>query len=161
MHFKHDSHFERRDIWREGKWLDLWSVVHFFSGISIGFCARLVPLEPFAIVVIVTLLLVGYEMWEALVHIQETFTNRVMDVVVGLVSFLPTYFWVNSRLSEDHYILVFGLVLTLNVILSVFGWTASRKAAVLEAKWHRRRELRRLRRARRIDLKRQEETSGL
>ena len=29
----HDGVFVRSDIWREGQWLDLWSVVHLLSGI--------------------------------------------------------------------------------------------------------------------------------
>lgn len=124
--------FERTDIWREGKWLDLWSVVHILSGISMAFGLYLLHFGAFASVVLALLLLVSYEMWEAMVRIIETPTNRFMDVVVGMVSFLPVFFLIAPSLSTEMFILVSGLVLTLNVMISVFGWFASQKAAALE-----------------------------
>jgi hypothetical protein len=125
--------FERTDIWREGKWLDLWSVVHFLSGVSFGLGMMVFGFGTVASIVIVFLLLVGYEMWEAMVKIHETPQNRFMDVVVGMTSFLPTFFFLHG-LSTTYFILTFGLVLTLNIVLAVFGWLASQKAAGLEEK---------------------------
>ncbi len=76
--------YERTDIWKEGKWLDLWSVVHFLSGMTIGFVFHLVNLGAVASVIIVFLRHTAYEMWEKIVGIDEAPTNRVMDVVVGM-----------------------------------------------------------------------------
>ena len=68
----------------------------------------------------------------------------VKDIVVGMVSFLPTFFYLAPPLTRTWFILVFGLVLTANVVMSVFGWVASQKAAVLEkhmrARYARQRE---------------------
>lgn len=124
--------FVRTDIWREGEWLDLWSVVHFLSGVSIGLGLYFLNLGALASVLLTFVSLVGYEMWEALVKIKETPSNRCMDVVVGMTSFVPSFFFVAPALSDTLLILMFGLVLTANVVLSVFGWQASQKAAVLE-----------------------------
>lgn len=134
MHLTRDGRFERTDIWREGKWLDLWSVVHFLSGATMGFVFFLLPFNALAALVIAFLLLTAYEMWEKIVEIEEAPTNRVMDVVVGMLSFVPTYFLLAPELHDGPFILVVGLVFTATVVLSVFGWIASQKAAVLESR---------------------------
>ena len=124
--------FVRTDIWREGKWLDLWSVVHFLSGMSVGFAIYLLKFGSVPAVVIALLLFTAYEMWEALVHIQETTANRVLDVVVGMVSFLPTFFLLAPHLSDEHFTTVAGSMLVVNIVLSIIGWRASQKAAAVE-----------------------------
>lgn len=143
MHLSREGKLIRTDIWREGKWLDLWSVVHLLSGASIGFVFHLLPFDARSSVIIVFLLLTGYEMWEKIVQIEETPTNRVMDVVVGMVSFLPVYFFVAPELHATWFILTFGFILTANVVMSVFGWIASQKAAALEVRLRERYEKRR------------------
>lgn len=143
-----DGKFVRTDIWHEGEWLDLWSVVHALSGISMGFILYAMHLGVLASVILAFLLLVSYEMWEKIVQIEETPANRFMDVVVGMASFLPAFFFLAPPLSKEFFILVFGLVLTANVVMSVFGWVASRKAIVLEKHLRERYARHRLRRLR-------------
>ncbi len=144
----HDGRFVRTDIWREGEWLDLWSVVHLLSGASVGFTLYALRLSALASVLLAFLLFVAYEMWEKIVEIEETPANRFMDVVVGMVSFLPTFFLFAPPLPETVFILVFGFVLTANIVMSVFGWIASQKAAVLEKHLRERYARHRLRRLR-------------
>lgn len=131
MHLTRDGRFVRTDIWREGKWVDLWSVVHLLSGVSTSFALALLGFGFFASAVIAFLLFVGYELWEAMVKIAETPQNRSMDVVAGMASFVPAFFLVQG-LSGSDFILTFGLVLTANVVLATFGWLASRKAEEFE-----------------------------
>src|SRR3990167_8979142 len=113
MHLPRDGRFVRTDIWREGKWLDLWSVVHLLSGASAGFSITWLGFGFPASAVIAFLLFVAYELWEA------------------MVSFVPTFFLVQG-LSGSYFILAFGLVPTANVVLATFGWLASRKAEEFE-----------------------------
>ena len=119
-------------MWREGEWLDLWSVVHFFSGVSLGLGMAFVPFGPGASTLLALLLFVLCEMWEALVRIQETPANRCMDVVVGFFGFAVAYFFLTPQLGSRLHVLVFALVLAINFLLSVSGWRASQKAAALE-----------------------------
>jgi hypothetical protein len=146
MPITREGRFERADIWREGKWLDLWSVVHLFSGISVGFVLYFLHFGAPASVILALLSFILYEMWEVIVRIEEAPTNRFMDVVVGMVSFLPTFFLLAPRLSGTLLIFMFGIVLTANVVVSVFGWIASQKAAALEERVRARYLLRRERR---------------
>ena len=67
---------KRTDMWAEGKWLDLWSVVHFLTGISIGFGLYILHFRGFPTFAFTLMLLIAYEMWEALVHIEETPKSR-------------------------------------------------------------------------------------
>ena len=133
MYLTRDGKFERTDLWREGKWLDLWSVVHLLSGVSTAFAITWFGFGLAASAVIAFLLFVAYELWEAMVKIEETPQNRSMDVVVGMVSFVPTFFLVQGT-SSTVFILAFGFVLTVNIVLATFGWLASRKAEEFEQK---------------------------
>ncbi len=124
--------FKRTDIWREGEWFDLWSAVHLLSGASIGLGLYFLRFGALSATVTTIIALVAYEMWEALAKIQETPVNRVLDVVVGMASFLPAFFIVAPRIAAIDFIPVFMSVFLLNVGLSALGWRASQKAAVLE-----------------------------
>jgi hypothetical protein len=134
MPFFRGGKFHRTDIWREGKWLDLWSVVHFLSGVSLGLGISFFKFDTLSSVIIVFLLLVAYEMWEAMVKIEETPQNRTMDVVVGMVSFLPTFFFITPVLTKTDVIISFVLILMWNITLAAIGWYESRKATDLERK---------------------------
>ncbi len=124
--------FQRTDIWREGEWLDLWSVVHFLSGVSIGLGLFFLRFPATPAIITTFIALVAYEMWEALAKIEETSTNRVMDVVVGMSSFLPSFFFFAPQISKNQFISTFFAVFVLNIGLSALGWRASQKAMVLE-----------------------------
>jgi hypothetical protein len=126
-----DEHFVRSDIWAEGKWLDLWSVPHFLSGVVVAFCLHFFSFGIPASFVIAVLLLIAYEMFEVITRIEEMWTNRLMDVVVGMTSFTPTFLFIPS-MSTNELTMTFGLVLTADIILSAIGWRESQKAAMLE-----------------------------
>ncbi len=131
MHLTPDGKFERTDMWREGKWVDLWSVVHFLSGSSTAFVIAWLGFGFQASAVIAFLLFVAYELWEAMVKIEETPQNRFMDVVVGMASFIPTFVLLQG-VSKPDFLVAFGAVLTVNVIVAAVGWYASQKAEEFE-----------------------------
>jgi len=124
--------FARTDVWREGAWLDLWSVVHLCSGTALGLFLYLLHLGTTATILIALLLLISYELWEAMVKIAEAPTNRFMDVVVGMVSFTPTFLFFARSLTAAQFAWTFGSILVITSTLSAFGWHASQKAATLE-----------------------------
>lgn len=124
--------FVRTDMWREGKWLDMWSVVHVLSGISIGLGLYFLHLGALASVALTFVSLVAYELWEAMVKIEEAPTNRSMDVVVGMAGFVPTFFLIAPPLSGPILVVMFGGIFFANIALAAIGWRASQKAAKLE-----------------------------
>jgi len=128
-----DGLFVRTDIWREGKYLDLWSVPHFLSGVALALAMHFFGFAALPTYIIGFLLLVAYEMFEALVKIEETRMNRILDVVVGMVSFVPALS-LAPLLSDAQALAAFAVVGGTDAALSLLGWQASQKAAVLEAK---------------------------
>jgi len=133
MYFTRDGKFIRTDVWREGKYLDLWSVPHLLSGMSVALGLYLLGFAGNAAFIIAFLLFVAYEMFEVIAKIEETRMNRTLDVVVGMASFAPT-FLMASFFPQSYVIGVFVVATALDAVLSFFGWLASRKAYVLEAK---------------------------
>jgi hypothetical protein len=131
MRFTNDGKLIRTDAWREGKYLDLWSVPHFLTGMVVAFALYFFGFETVSAFVIAFLLLVGYEMFEALVKIEETRWNRALDVVIGMLSFTPTFLMV-PHLSALHALYLFIAVTLVDGILSFLGWRASQKAAEFE-----------------------------
>ena len=130
----------RTDIWREGEYLDLWSVPHFLSGALLACLIYLLHLPFLYALILATILLIAYEVFEVWVGIYESDWNRRLDVVVGLASFIPTlliiYDW--SFLS----VLILGLIVgILDGILSYLGWSASQKGLQLELKIQREYEI--------------------
>jgi len=138
MYLTKSGRFVRTDIWREGVWLDMWSVVHVLSGISIGLGLYIVHIGSLAAVALTFVSLVAYELWEMVVRIEETPTNRIMDVVVGMSGFIPTFFLAAPSVPPLHSVVLFGIVLTLNITLAAVGWHASQKAAQLERRMRQR-----------------------
>jgi hypothetical protein len=123
----------RTDIWRDGEYLDLWSVPHFLSGSLLACFIYLLHLDFFYATVLATALLIAYEIFEIKVGITETDWNRRLDVVVGLTSFIPTTILISGW--EFKEVLFFGLVVgILDGILSAWGWSAAYKGKVVKKK---------------------------
>lgn len=131
MYFSKDGKFIRTDPWREGEYLDLWSVPHFLSGMAVAFALFFLAFTGKAAFVIAFLLLVAYEMFEVIAKIEETRWNRILDVVVGMASFTPTFLLLPS-VPRTYAISAFILVVVVDSVLSFFGWRASQKASILE-----------------------------
>lgn len=151
MYFSKEGKFVRTDIWREGDYLDLWSVPHFLSGMAIAMGLFLLGFATNAALIIAFLLLVAYEMFEVIAEIEETRWNRILDVVVGMISFIPT-FLIAPQFSSSIIIGTFILVLIVDCTLSYFGWLASHKASTLESKLRAEFEKEKVRFARRREM---------
>ena len=133
MKFTPDGKLVRSDIWREGEYLDLWSVPHFLSGMCVGFVLLFLGFDFRSAWIIALLLLIAYEMFEVIAQIEETRMNSFLDVVVGMSSFMLTFIFL-PQLSHTQAVALFGAVLIVDIILSFFGWRESQKASALEAK---------------------------
>lgn len=142
MYLDRDGKFVRTDIWREGEYLDFWSVPHFLSGIALALALHLLGFGFFPAIIFGFLLLVAYEAFEYLARIEETRWNRILDVVVGMASFVPTLYIAPSY-GAFELALAFTTVAAIDSLLSYFGWKASQKADVLEGALRGEIELRR------------------
>lgn len=123
--------FRRTDIWREGKYIDLWSVPHVLSGMGLGFAPLIFAGPPVLLWLAALALLVAWEVFEASVGIVEQRTNSVVDVIIGMIGF--AFIWVLlPMMSFENSVWLFGLLTSVNAVLSFFGWRESHKAFKLE-----------------------------
>jgi uncharacterized protein YacL len=128
----------RTDLWREGAWLDLWSVVHVLSGLLLGFFFYYLDIHAIFGVLLAVLVLTVYELFEMFVEIYEAPTNRFMDVVVGIVGYLLAFFLISPLLAKEYLVLTFVCMFIVNSVMSIIGWRASQKAAAFQKRVHAR-----------------------
>jgi hypothetical protein len=126
-------------MWREGVWLDLWSVVHVLTGVLLGLGwyivnVRMAQIGAPTAAMITFVLLVVYEYFEFAVDIQEAITNRYADVIVGMAGYFLAFEVLAPSLSETYIVLTFVVVCLLTVTVSTVGWRASQKAAALQTR---------------------------
>ena len=173
----------RTDMWREGEYLDLWSVPHFLSGMAVALGLAILGLTLPVATAVAFVMLVAWEFFEYFADIEEGRMNSMMDVVVGMFSFAPTFWWamgtdmnafvvafvmlvaweffeyfadieegrMNSMMDvvvgmfsfaptfwwamgadSSTIVLAFIAITGIDLVISSFGWVATRKAYVLE-----------------------------
>lgn len=131
MRFTPEGRLIREDVWREGEYLDLWSVPHFLSGLATGLGLHLLGLGMLTGVLVTFVLLSAYELFEYIVNIEEGRANAILDIVVGMASAVPALAYA-PQLPYERILFIFALVLIADGILSFLGWRESQKAAALE-----------------------------
>lgn len=110
-----------RDIWKHGKYVDTWSVVHFLSGFLLTAACYWAGLDLRDSLTLSLALLLLWEAFEALMRIIEPSPNLIADIVIGLLgSFLAAlmYFYLALTLVP----LVFYILLAVVVGMSLWGF---------------------------------------
>ena len=111
------------DIWENGKYLDLWSANHTLAG-----CVIAGPLYylsvPFAYSFLIALILmVGWEVYEVIYDIKETWQNRSLDIITGTIGFMAI--WIPYPYWDDStQLLVYVAALSIWLILEGWGYIA-------------------------------------
>ncbi len=108
--------------WDEGRLLDLWAFVHLISGSVMGLIASLLNYSTGILLFTAIALMVLWEIFEVIVNIGESIENRIIDVVVGVVGFLPAFFFAPEQTGEKVIVLVILIVLL--ATLEYLGWRA-------------------------------------
>jgi uncharacterized membrane protein YuzA (DUF378 family) len=110
------------DPWREGKYLDLWSVVHLHAGFLLGWLLFRLGLSIVPTVGWTLLALASYEVVELVAGVKERASNRLVDVGVGLVGLALA-----DRVRAVDLEIVVPLVATSFAVLNLAGWLAWRR----------------------------------
>lgn len=113
-------------IWREGKYLDLWSINHVVSGMFLGAIFYLLGGNFIMSSIAALATMIIWELFEIVKKIHETLINKVVDVIVGYVGFILSYYFYfnNSNLNK---ILVLIFIALLIVVLNLWGFFALKK----------------------------------
>lgn len=114
---------EINKYWKEGRYLDLWSINHVLSGVVLG--AILFGLgAPFNWSLLVALaLFVGWEVAEISLGIKEHMPNMITDVICDLFGFLLIAYWFFVKGSTLSFTATLAWIL-LFIIFNIWGFIA-------------------------------------
>lgn len=114
---------------REGRFFDLWMLVHVVAGFAGASTNVFWGLGVTRVYVIAFVLMVAWEIAEWLVGVRESWENRVLDIVVGLVGASVTLLTL-ARFSRRVQLVGFVAAMLLLAGLSTAGWVAFRRRRV-------------------------------
>ena len=110
------------DTWKHGRYVDLWSVVHFLSGLLIGTGLYWLGLSfLWACAAAFTLVLL-WEVYEWVLGIVEVTPNVLLDIVIGIVGFLCAAYW-HYGLGMPVTLPGTGSIMVLTALLSLWGFS--------------------------------------
>ena len=112
-----------RDPWSEGKYVDLWSLVHLLAGFHAASLLRLVGLSLFWTGSITLLALAAYEVVEKVANVEEHATNRLTDIVFGIAGAAISL--EVAQADPGRFVYVASTVVF--TMLNFLGWRAWRK----------------------------------
>ncbi len=113
------------DIWKHGKYVDMWSLVHFLSGFLLVAIFYKLGYQITSALFISALLLMAWEAFEWVVKIIEPSVNVIMDIIVGLFGFAigAILFYFLNQPFEDY----FYIIALLTAALSLWGFLDFKK----------------------------------
>lgn len=109
------------DIWKHGKYADLWSVVHFLSGFLLGATFFALNYTFLSALIVSTILLLLWEVFEWIIKIAEPSINVAMDMIIGLAGFFASAY-LYYFLAIPFEMLHFSIILTATLLLSLWGF---------------------------------------
>lgn len=111
--------------WKEGRYFDLWMLVHTATGCFVGFVALSFAI-PFVIAVWPVFVgLIVYEVIEDIFDVHEVIENRIFDVVFGLGGFMAAYALAYKYVFIEHNLFAAALISGVGaLLLSGLGWFA-------------------------------------
>lgn len=112
--------------WREGRYFDLWMLVHFASGVAGGFSNVFFGLNTLGVFALATALMLLWELIEQWKGVVESWSNRALDIVVGLLG-VQLALWIASTLTQRQQRLAFVSSFATASALSAVGWVAYRR----------------------------------
>ena len=115
-----------KDIWKEGKYFDLWSINHLLSGGILAGFFILIGIKFWKGFLISFLIMVSWELYEIFKRSKERKGNQIIDIALGIFGFLIAYFLIID-LSLSLKIIVFTTLTILFLFLEVLGFLAYRK----------------------------------
>lgn len=113
---------KNKNIWKEGGFVDLWSVNHVMAGALLGGAFFFLSIILWKAMLIGVTLMIIWEFYETIHGIKETFLNRVTDVIVGGFG-LSSFYLLSSKIDILFSILVYVVMLIVWIILQKWGYT--------------------------------------
>ena len=110
-----------KDIWREGKYIDLWSLVHFLSGFVLAGWLFFLGAPLYASVGIAAITFAVWEIFEHIYKIEVT-SNQIADLVINYVGF--SFFFLAKDVFIHGALSVVVITTVITLLLSLSGFLA-------------------------------------
>lgn len=118
----------KRDWWRKGKALDLWSIPHVLFGVLTGFLPQLTGLSFLTALALTIIFALSWEIYEKFAEIKETVLNSLFDIVLPVLSFtLTSHALIWYPISYDDLVVVATAVFIVYAFTNISGWLAYRR----------------------------------
>jgi hypothetical protein len=121
--------------WREGRFFDLWMLVHFASGVAGALGNVFFGLGTMGVYITATVMMTLWEIGEYFMGVRESMSNRLLDIAVGLAG-VQLALWIAAPLSHRGRVIAFIVGFGIALLLSGRGWFAFRRRRREEAKSH-------------------------
>lgn len=112
--------------WREGRYFDRWMFVHLLAGVAGGFANRFFAFTDATVLLLGLGLMLLWEIAEVVTGVDESFSNRVLDLVVGGVGVVLALA-IDGLLTPRGLTWAFYASGTLAAIGAFRGWLAYRR----------------------------------
>jgi len=112
----------------EGRYFDLWMLVHFMGGVTGGFSNLLFGLSTAQVYLVGVGLMTLWEIAEYARGIREKFSNRVLDIAVGLGG-VALALWLTPHFERTGQVAALIASGALFAGGSLLGWLAYRRRA--------------------------------
>ena len=122
--------------WKEGRYVDLWSINHVLSGIVVGALLLTFGVSLAWSTVIALILFVGWEVGEIIAGIKEHTPNLITDIVCDLAGYAAIVWWYAKVAPLSWQSLTAWILLT--IVMNLWGFIAyeERKIDAIPEKLH-------------------------
>jgi hypothetical protein len=110
----------------EGRLFDLWMLVHSLAGVAGGFANVWFGLATPTVFLVGVALMLAWELFEYIAGVRESWENRVLDIVVGLLG-VALALAIARRLGSTGQWYAFAGSVALLALGSALGWRAYRR----------------------------------
>ena len=109
------------DIWKHGKYIDMWSLVHFLSGFLLALIFHKFNFGLLSAFLSSLVILIAWEVFEWIIKIIEPSVNVLFDIAIGISGFLLAafLFYFKSVKFATHLL---SIVFTAVLLLSAWGF---------------------------------------
>lgn len=117
-----------KDFWQKGRAFDLWSIPHFLFGMIMAFLPFVTPISLIASFSLMLLLALLWEIYEKIIHINETVTNNLFDVLLPVISFVfLAMFLEKSDINHSTIIVLLIATIIIYLFTNISGWFAFKR----------------------------------
>ena len=114
-------------LWAEGKYVDLWTIPHILSGVIMAGSFYWLGFSFWPNIISSIILMIGWEFFELhFLGIHEHLSNKVMDVVTGIIGFFAMYGFI-IKYSINKLTTPLSIIIIIFIFLNFWGYLAYEK----------------------------------